>query len=79
LQTGTVSFTEAERQTSEEKEGFVMSTLAPQRPAVSSTVSKSGPAAAAALTRRRSGFWAVAFAFLIVMAFATLPSPLYGL
>src|SRR5579862_4150514 len=25
------------------------------------------------------GFWAVAFAFLIVMAFATLPSPLYGL
>jgi hypothetical protein len=31
------------------------------------------------VTRRRSGFWAVAFAFLIVMAFATLPSPLYGL
>lgn len=29
--------------------------------------------------RRVSGFWAVAFAFLIVMAFATLPSPLYGL
>jgi hypothetical protein len=30
---------------------------------------------------RRSGaaFWAVAFAFLIVMAVATLPSPLYGL
>ena len=28
---------------------------------------------------RRSGFWAVAFALLIVMAFATLPSPLYGL
>jgi hypothetical protein len=30
---------------------------------------------------RRHGFsfWAVAFAFLIVMAFATLPSPLYGL
>jgi MFS family permease len=79
MQTGTVSFTEAERQTSEEKEGFVMSTFAPQRPAVSSIVSKSGPAAAAALTRRRSGFWAVAFAFLIVMAFATLPSPLYGL
>jgi len=26
-----------------------------------------------------SAFWAVAFAFLIVMAFATLPSPLYGL
>jgi MFS family permease len=29
--------------------------------------------------RYRVGFWAVAFAFLIVMAFATLPSPLYGL
>ena len=27
----------------------------------------------------RFGFWAVAFAFLIVMAFATVPSPLYGL
>ena len=26
-----------------------------------------------------SGFWMVAFSFLIVMAFATLPSPLYGL
>jgi predicted MFS family arabinose efflux permease len=26
-----------------------------------------------------SGFWPVTFAFLIVMAFATLPSPLYGL
>src|SRR6266852_3886975 len=26
-----------------------------------------------------SAFWGVAFAFLIVMAFATLPSPLYGL
>jgi hypothetical protein len=29
--------------------------------------------------RDGAGFWAVAFAFLIVMAFATLPSPLYGL
>src|SRR4029077_4764307 len=29
--------------------------------------------------RHRSVFWAVAFALLIVMAFATLPSPLYGL
>jgi predicted MFS family arabinose efflux permease len=29
--------------------------------------------------RHWSGFWAVAFAFLIVMASATLPSPLYGL
>jgi hypothetical protein len=29
--------------------------------------------------RRRSGFGAAAFAFLIVMAVATLPSPLYGL
>jgi hypothetical protein len=31
------------------------------------------------VNRQRSGFAAVAFAFLIVMAFATLPSPLYGL
>ncbi len=29
--------------------------------------------------RQRSGFWAAVFAFLIVMAVATLPSPLYGL
>ncbi len=29
--------------------------------------------------RLGSGFWAVAFAFLIVTAFATVPSPLYGL
>jgi MFS family permease len=28
---------------------------------------------------QRSGFWTVAYAFLIVMAAATLPSPLYGL
>jgi sugar transport protein len=31
------------------------------------------------VTRNRTAFWAVAFAFLVVMAFATLPSPLYGL
>jgi MFS family permease len=38
------------------------------------------PAAPAAQSgRHRSGFWAVAFAFLIVMAVATLPSPLYGI
>jgi hypothetical protein len=30
-------------------------------------------------SRHGSGFWTVAYAFLIVMAFATLPSPLYGL
>src|SRR5258705_8329462 len=29
--------------------------------------------------RAATGFWVVTFAFLIVMAFATLPSPLYGL
>ena len=34
---------------------------------------------AAERRRPRSGFWAAAFAFLIVMAVATLPSPLYGL
>ena len=33
-----------------------------------------------AVSRRHgAAFWAVAFAFLVVMAFATLPSPLYGL
>jgi len=37
------------------------------------------PAPAARKGRPRSGFWAVAFAFLIVMAVATLPSPLYGI
>src|SRR6478736_5965005 len=29
--------------------------------------------------RHRRGFWAVAFAFLAVMAMGTVPSPLYGL
>jgi MFS family permease len=42
--------------------------------------SNDAQAAPAALARRHgSGFWSVAFAFLIVSAFATLPSPLYGL
>jgi len=42
--------------------------------------SADGSAATVAETRRhRSGFWAVAFALVIVMASATLPSPLYGL
>ena len=37
-------------------------------------------APAPSATRQQvSAFWVVAFAFLIVMAFATLPSPLYGL
>jgi hypothetical protein len=36
-------------------------------------------APAAGGRRHRSGFWAVTFAFLVVMAVATLPSPLYGL
>src|SRR6266566_3240165 len=36
-------------------------------------------APATAIRRHRSGFWAVALALLIVMASATLPSPLYGL
>ena len=37
-------------------------------------------AAPVAVDRRHpAAFWSVAFAFLIVMAFATLPSPLYGL
>ena len=37
------------------------------------------PLRAAETRRDRSGFWAVAFALVIVMASATLPSPLYGL
>lgn len=40
----------------------------------------SAPAISAAVHRRQvSGFWTVVFAFLVVSAFATLPSPLYGL
>jgi len=34
---------------------------------------------ATAARRAATGFWVVAFAFTVVMAFATLPSPLYGL
>jgi MFS family permease len=42
--------------------------------------SADGYPAPAVKNRRHGGsFWTVAFAFLIVMAFATLPSPLYGL
>jgi MFS family permease len=45
-----------------------------------SMTSADGAELPVAETRRRwSGFWVVAFAFLVVMAFATLPSPLYGL
>jgi predicted MFS family arabinose efflux permease len=46
-----------------------------------SSVDTSQPPAPPADQRRvrGSGFWTVGFAFLIVMAFATLPSPLYGL
>jgi hypothetical protein len=48
--------------------------------AVSATPNVNPSTAPAAQQRRhRSGFWAAAFAFLIVMAVATLPSPLYGL
>jgi MFS family permease len=37
------------------------------------------PGAAASRRRHGLGFYAVAFAFLAVMAFSTVPSPLYGL
>jgi MFS family permease len=48
--------------------------------AVSATPEVNASAGLAAQRRRhRSGFGAAAFAFLIVMAVATLPSPLYGL
>jgi MFS family permease len=42
------------------------------------SVNSLAPATARA-HRTRFGFWTVAYAYLIVMAFATLPSPLYGL
>jgi MFS family permease len=44
-------------------------------------MSSADTSAAAAAPRRLhgSGFWTVAFAFLVVMAVATLPSPLYGI
>jgi predicted MFS family arabinose efflux permease len=35
--------------------------------------------AAVVSERRGSGFWLATFAFLVVMSFATLPSPLYGI
>ena len=37
------------------------------------------PTTATPAQHHRSGFWVVAYALLIVMAFATLPSPLYGI
>ena len=45
------------------------------------TVDTSEAYAMPAAVGRRHGaaFWAVAFAFVVVMAFATLPSPLYSL
>jgi hypothetical protein len=36
-------------------------------------------AAGTSATRRRFSFWAIAFAFLILLAFSTAPSPLYVL
>jgi MFS family permease len=42
------------------------------------TAQRSG-SSSAAVRAQLSGFWLAAFAFLIVMAFATLPSPLYGI
>ena len=50
-----------------------------ERSAITATERQRPAAARGRTSRHRSGFWAVAFAFLIVMAFATLPSPLYGL
>jgi MFS family permease len=52
----------------------------PQGTAVSAPPDVNASAVPAAQRgRHRSGFWAAAFAFLIVMAVATLPSPLYGI
>ena len=50
-----------------------------ERPARSRSERSTSTRARGRRAAARSGFWAVAFAFLIVMAFATLPSPLYGL
>ena len=55
-----------------------MSAVAQQRQG--SDAQQDAHAVPAARRRRHgSGFWAVAYAFLVVMAVATLPSPLYGL
>jgi MFS family permease len=56
----------------------VVTALTPQLPGSKPDV---GPSAVPVTPsrRHRSGFWTVAFAYLIVMAVATLPSPLYGL
>jgi hypothetical protein len=58
--------------------GLVTAVVVPQKRGPMPAVDASAEPAA---RRRRpgSGFWAVAFAFLIVTAFATVPSPLYGL
>jgi hypothetical protein len=54
--------------------------VAVARPRQESDTQQDAHAVPAARRRRHgSGFWAVAFAFLVVMAVATLPSPLYGL
>ena len=50
-----------------------------ESPATGSTATAPAPRGRRAHTRRRHGFgfWAVAFAFTAVMAFATVPAPLY--
>ena len=48
-------------------------------PALRRISTRSPRANARASSRGASSFWLVAFAFLIVMGFSTLPSPLYGL
>jgi MFS family permease len=56
--------------------------MTPQTPdasPVTGPATSAAPVAAAQPGRHRSGFWMVAYAYLIVMAVATLPSPLYGL
>lgn len=49
-------------------------TLAPPTPAATQA-----PAALASRRRHGVGFWSVAFAFLVVMAFCAVPTPLYPL
>ncbi|WIB00555.1 MFS transporter [Curtobacterium sp. MCBA15_012] len=56
-----------------------VTTSAPTAPVVRAAQHVTAPRGHRAHTRRRHGFgfWAVAFAFLSVMAFATVPAPLY--
>ena len=48
-------------------------------PPLEQSVTGAGARRSVGSRRHRRGFWVVAFAFLVVMALGTVPSPLYGL